>query len=288
MRATEPAAYTAARLARIAEEALRASGALGEIPTPLAAVREAAGIRALEPVTALTGPGPVRGLPFLGALWFEERIAFVDPAQSLPRRRFTEAHEIAHALCPWHEAVLRADTRAELFGPVVDAIEREANACAGMLIFQAEHFAAQVAAVDCSIESALALADTYGASRQATLHRLVETSPAAAAMLLVGRFPRRDGTLPVWRSVESAAFRRRHGAAKRDYPGGLAAGGLLAELVESARTSRGPASGIVSLGDDPRGRPMRAQAYYNRHVFLVLLVERRLLAVSAGRTGPGS
>ena len=263
--------YTLGRLDSIVEDALRDAGVLGVLPTPLEAIREIAGVRSLEPTSALPPEAGEARERLLGALWYEERAMYVDERQSAPRRHFTEAHELVHALCPWHEAVLRQDTEDELFRPVVDALEAEANAGAGLLIFQGAAFAERAAAHPRSLPAALALASEHGASRHATLHHYVTNDPASAAMLTVGRFARRDGSLPVWRSVESPSFRRRHGRAASHYPGGLRAGTGLHALVESARTSSSCPREIVRLGEAPRGRRLVAEALYNRHAFLVLL-----------------
>jgi hypothetical protein len=265
--------YAARRIEAIAEAALREAGVLGTLPTPLAALREVARVRACEPMPAL--PAAVVGSgarePLLGAFWFEERAMFVDERQSAPRRRFTEAHELMHALCPWHEAVLREDTERELFRPVADAIEAEANAGAGLLIFQGGEFLRRAGEGPCRLETALALAAEHGASKHATLHHYAQTHRGAVAMLCCGRFPRRDGSLPVFGSVESAAFRRRHGRAAALYPAGLAAGSGLRAVAEAARVTSGCAAERVRLGEMSRGRPVLAQAHYNRHAFLVLL-----------------
>jgi IrrE N-terminal-like domain len=265
--AVEP--YTHARLEAIVDGALAASGALGVVPTPLDAVARHAGVSAVRPVAAL--PAEIRGSrrEILGALWFEERVLYVEPRQSPPRRRFTEAHELVHALCPWHAAVLREDTAAELFRPVADAVEAEANAGAGLLILGGSSFARRAASAPCSIATARALAERYGASVHATLHHYVQTHAAAVAMLLVGRFPRKDGSLPVWSSVESAAFLDRHGHAAARHPAGVEAGTALHGLLEAARRSSGSPAAVLRLG----GQRFAAEARYNRHAFLVLLRE---------------
>jgi IrrE N-terminal-like domain len=262
-------AFTTRRLERIAEDALAGAGVLGTLPTPLEALHPIAGIRAVEPIPALPGRVRTPGRDLLGALWFEERTIFIEEAQSEPRRRFTEAHELMHALCPWHEVVLREDTSDELFRSTADQIEAEANAGAGMLLFQGRHFAARVASERPSISAALALAREYGASVHAALHHYVVTHAAALAMLLVGRFPRRDGSLPVWRSVESRRYRRRFDRAAAAFPGGLLPGSPLRELVEAARCADEPAVARLPWGAGA-GR-VRAHAHYNRHTFLVLL-----------------
>jgi IrrE N-terminal-like domain len=257
----EAARYTRTRLERIADEALRRAGALGVAPTPLDAVAAAAGIH-VEPVAALTR---AEDRPLLGALWFEERTLFLERRQSAVRRRFTQAHELMHALCPWHRAVLRTDTEAELFGRTRAAVEAEANAGAGLLVFGGSGFSRPSGPL--SIDGAMALAARHEASVHATLHHCVQADHGTSALLVAGRYPQRDDSLPVWRSIESAAFRRRFGRAARMVGGALAAGSPLRELAARARTAKEPPATTVWLG----GSPAAAQAHDNRHAVFVLL-----------------
>jgi hypothetical protein len=257
--AADVSPHALARLTAIVDRALERSGALGVRPTPLEALRRHAGIELVEH----------GGLPeeVLGALWFEERLMYVRSGQSTPRRTFTEAHELVHALCPWHRAVLRRDTEAELFRPVRDAIEAEANAGAAMLLFQGSAFAGLAAAEPPSLAAVRALAEAHGASLHATLHHYTQSRPDAVAMLTAGRFPRKDRSLPVWRCVESGAFRERFGPAAALAPGGLAPGSALRDLAEAARTAGDAPAIAVGRG----ARRLRAEAHYNRHAFLVLV-----------------
>jgi hypothetical protein len=256
--AAELTPFTAARLGALVHAALRDAGALGVLPTPLDAVRAAAGIELVDDAEL--------GDDVLGALWFERRTVYVNPAQPLHRRRFTEAHEIVHALCPWHHAALREDTAAELFGPAKEAIEAEANAGAAMLIFQAAAFAQLAGERPCTIEGVRSLAAVHGASVHATLHHFAQSHPEPVAMLAVGRFPAKDGTLPVWRGVESPSFRARLGRAAALAPDGIRPGTPLHRLVERARVGDvAPAHGLAGTA------PARMEAHYNRHAFLVLI-----------------
>jgi hypothetical protein len=256
--AAELAPYTSARVGSLVHAALRDAGALGVLPTPLDAVREAAGIELVHDAGL--------GAEVLGAMLFEERTIYVNPNQALHRRRFTEAHEILHALCPWHHAALREDTAAELFGPAKEAIEAEANAGAAMLIFQGGGFARLAGELPCTIEGVRSLAAVHGASVHATLHHFAQSHPAAVAMLAVGRFPARDGTLPVWRGVESPSYRARAGRATSLAPDGVRPGTPLHRLVERARVGDvAPAHGRAGASR------ARMEAHYNRHAFLVLI-----------------
>jgi IrrE N-terminal-like domain len=260
--------HTRGRLERIAERALGEAGVAGVLPTPLEEVQRAAGIRARHDIAALPRALATPGRQLLGALWFERREVYVDLAQPEPRRRFTDAHEAMHALCPWHEAVLREDTDAELCRETSLAIEAEANFGAGLLIFQGRRFAERIADAPRDMATVLALADEHGASRQATLHHFAQHHPAPVALLSIGRFPQRDGCLPVWRTVASPAFRRRFGRLGAD----LALGRPLRELVEAARRFAAPAAARLRMPDGSGTmRRWTAEAHYNRRSFLVLV-----------------
>jgi hypothetical protein len=252
--------YTRTRIARLCADALRRSGALGVLPTPLEAVHELAGVQ----LERLPVREPLRER-LLGAVWFEERALFVRAGQSAARRRFTEAHENAHLLCPWHAAVLRVDTADELFGPLASGIEAEANYGAGQLIFQGARFAEEAGAHERSLHTPFALARIYGASRHAAAYHYAESHRDAVALVIAGRWPDATGRLPVWRTVESPAFTRRHGRLPATW---LRAGaGQLADAIEAARSTTKPVQASVD--------GFRVEVANNRHCHLVLVTDRR-------------
>jgi hypothetical protein len=263
-----PPSFTRARIARLCAEALRRSGALGVLPTPLDAVLDVAGVRdriELERV-------PVRiAERLLGGVWFEQRTLFVDDRQSAARRRFTEAHEAVHLLCPWHAAAMRLDTAAELFGSLVRGIEAEANFGAGQLIFQGDAFHAEALEGERSLRTPFALAERFGASHHAAAHHYVEGHPEPVAMVVAGRWPDADGALPVWRSIESPGFLRRFGRLATCLSGGplAARDGPLAGPIEEARRSSEPVAATLRLAD----RRLRAEVFNNRHCHLVFVAE---------------
>jgi hypothetical protein len=287
----ELTSFTRERIARACDDALRRAGVVGVLPTPLDAVRDALGIYESD-----AAPGGVAGV--LGALWFDERMLFVERRQSRVRQRFTAAHELAHAVCPWHEAVLRLDTSAELFDGVAKGVEAEANLGAGQILFQGSTFALEAQSHGSSLITPFALAGRYGTSRQAAAHQYVETHAGVVAMLVAGRWPGPDGCLPIWRSIESGAFRERYGSFARSLSGGLAVrdaeGAQLAAAIEGARTSSGPVEAVVTLLDrGGRARRFSAEVVNNRHCHLVFVAEqsRRLAqrrGASAGRVASGA
>ena len=242
--------YTRARIAALCAEALRRSGALGVLPTPLQAVHELAGVE----IGRLPVSGPLRER-LLGAVWFEERALFVRAGQSAARRRFTEAHETAHLLCPWHAAALRVDTAAEL-SPLATGLEAEANYGAGRLIFQGDRFALEAAAHERSLRTPFALAGVYGASRHAAAYHYAETHGDAVALVVAGRWADASGRLPVWRTVASASFSGPVPALRVEGP--------LGEAIEAARSTNEPIETTVD--------GLRAEVANNRHCHLVLLL----------------
>ena len=259
--------FTRARIERLCADALRRAGLAGVVPTPLDALAAAAGVR-----ERIELPPRAR---VLGALWFEERALFVERTQSRARRRFTEAHEIGHLLCPWHRAAVRLDTAGELFGALGVGIEAEANLAAGELIFQGGRFTAEAAAGERSLRTPLALADAYGASGHAAAHHYVERHADAMALLIAGRWPDAGGRLPVWRSVESRAFAASVGPLAGRLPHVPATGAApLAEAVEAARRSSVPVPGALTVG----GRTLRAEVVNNRHCHLILVTVGRTTA----------
>ncbi|MGZ8647730.1 MAG: ImmA/IrrE family metallo-endopeptidase [Solirubrobacteraceae bacterium] len=256
------APFTRARIERLCSDAVRRAGLAGVLPTPLDALAEALGVR--ERVEL---PPQAR---VLGALWFEQRALFVERTQSRARRRFTEAHELGHLLCPWHRAIVRLDTAGELFGSCAVGIEAEANLAAGELIFQGPRFTAEAAEHERSLRTPLALADAYGASGHAAAHHYVERHAEPLALLVAGRWPDASGRLSVWRSVESPAFAAAFGRLAEHLPH-VGVRGPLGDALEAARRSSEPVATAIALG----GRTFRAEVLNNRHCQLILVAGGR-------------
>ncbi len=245
--------FTERRLAAVAEQALRRAGVLGVLPTPLEAVQRVAGVLHRADIRALPPELAMAGRPLLGALWYEARTVYVDLSQSEPRRRFTDAHEAIHALCPWHRAVLRRDGEDELFRATRATIEAEANFGASLLLFQGEAFRRRVGRERCTVALAQTLAEEHGASLQATLHHHVQHHDGEAALVVTGRDPRKDGALPVWTTAQSPAFARAHPSLGPQLAIGIARGTPLREVIEAARTGDAQATRCRSERDATSG-----------------------------------
>ena len=284
----EPAltTFTRQRISQLAEDALRRADVAGVFPTPLEAVQGVLDIRDRIDVAGL--PDVVRASKpslakrVLGAVWFEEKTVFIDMSQSEPRRRFTDAHEAVHVMCPWHEKTLALlDTEDELVRRTALApIEIEANFGAGHLIFQGGRFHRHALEDQVSIRAPLALADSYGASRNAAVHYYAQEHPDAVALLVAGLRTNGDGSLPVWRSVESKSFGERFGRLADLLPGRRlrvveGADAPLAGILREARLAVDPPQTDISLPDlGGRSRRFVAEAFHNTYVNLVLVSER--------------
>jgi hypothetical protein len=278
--------FTRRRIESLAEALLQRAGVIGILPTPVEAIETAVGVRERIDIAELPedllAQRPAGWERVLGAALLEERTIFIDGALPPARRRFTEAHEIAHLMCTWHEAALMVDTEQTLFRDTQSHIEAEANYAASYLLFQGHRFHQRVLGEGTSIAVPLGLAKEYGASLHSTMHYYVEGHSEMIALLVAGRYSDVNGKLPVWRTVESPLFLQRFGPLTTQLATGSAetldAVGII--LAASHRSAQPPAA-TVSLLDGSRERvPFRVEAFFNRRCHFLLVTELR--AVVAG------
>src|SRR4051794_29151259 len=178
-----------AHVARYARGALIAADALHVVPTPLDQVGAALKLHPPQDLFDLADAPPglkerVKGLAgkVLGALAVRERTVYLDRTQSFPRQRFTHGHELGHRGLPWHEPAYFADDRGTLDPDTLQELEAEASAFSAELLFNLDRFTEQAHAARLGLATPLELADTYEASRRATVRRYVEDSPRACAL----------------------------------------------------------------------------------------------------------
>jgi IrrE N-terminal-like domain len=270
----------------LVEETLQRARVIDELPTDLEAVREAAGVEEILDMSALpdelAARKPAKWKRILGAFWYQQKTVFIDRSESSARQRFTDAHEAVHALCPWHEVVIRLDNRDTLEGRgQIEVVEAEANYGSGHILFQGHRFHRRALLEQVSIRTPLELVGDYGASRHAAIHYYVEEHPDEVALLVAGRLKRLDGSVPIWRSIESPSFRKRFGRLEDRLPGRklkLTEGddAPLARICIEAQVSLDPPSTKLSI-PDLRGRRRRfvAEAFYNQHCYFILVASER-------------
>ena len=201
--------------------ALEEAGVAGIIPTPLeevvkvSAVDSFVDVRYLPPDMALRRRGKLHRI--LGAVSFSERVAFVDPQQSRNRIRWTEAHELAHALLPWHTRNAYLDNRVTLSHKAHETQEREANLAASHLIFQGQVFFDRATSYRTGIAVPIHLARAFDASLHSTIRYYAELHPDPVAMVYASNHPQGDWSSIIY-SVASPSFRSRYGDPKRVFP----------------------------------------------------------------------
>lgn len=266
------------------DSALRNAGVPGIIPTPLDAVAKAAGISEIIDISRLPDDIAARKPPalkrILGALLHRERVALVDLSQCSPRARLTEAHEIGHQIILWHQAAFQLDDEERLLGRTRDQLEREAYLAGGHLLFQGEHFWRRALDYQVSIGTPVALAPEYGASLHATIRYYVLHHPKPVAVLVAGRYLNRDGSVPVWESVDSPSFLAKFGTLAGRMAGQLMIadgdGQPLGDIAMKAMSGEQAAAKDVLIPDmTGEQRLFVAEAFHNRYNLFVMVTEKK-------------
>lgn len=275
--------YTRRRLLQLSLSALKSADVEGIVPTPLEAVAAAAGVQEILDISdipdVVAAQKPAAWKQILGAFMYKERVVFVDRSQHEPRERFTEAHETAHRLIPWHEGCYELDNEVGLFGHTQDHLDLEANAVAAYLIFQGLGFQERALDFAVSIETPVALAEDFRASLHAAIRYYTEHHPDPIALLILGRFPGATRTLPIWHSIESESYRTRFGRLSEFFPDGRLRldGGdenSLGALASRTLVNPDPVCRSELLLPDLRGEPasMVSECFFNRRCVFVMLV----------------
>jgi transcriptional regulator with XRE-family HTH domain len=275
------------RVASVAERALEWAGGVDVLPTPLEEVAKAAGVMKISATDDLpeeiVAQKPRVWKRILGAVLFREKTIYIDSdSQIAPRAKFTLAHETAHALLPWHEALYRFDDERQLFFETRNELELEANYAAAHLIFQGHRYHERALQSQVSINAPIALAEHYDASLHASIRYYVENHPDPVAVLVAGRYEQYDGTLPVWTSFESDSFNEQFGRFADQLPSaGLPVTGADVPLGRVAAEVR-DADGVVSenlllLNIDGEAKRFLAEGFFNQYsVFIMVSPQKRL------------
>jgi Zn-dependent peptidase ImmA (M78 family) len=154
---------------RGAKRAREARRDLGLDPTaPLGCLLSVVEERVGLPVVVARLPGDVAG-----ACWRdgEREVLWVNGAHPAPRRRFTLAHELAHALCG-HDGALEVDSVQTLSGATTSPLEIQANAFAAELLLPRAAVEALLDHEPC-LDELVVLAAHYGVSALVALFRLI-------------------------------------------------------------------------------------------------------------------
>jgi transcriptional regulator with XRE-family HTH domain len=275
------------RVAAVAERALEWAGVVDMVPTPLDELATAAGITEVKEAAELpedvVAQKPRVWKRVLGAIVFPAKTIYIDRENQIePRANFTQAHETAHMLLPWHAAAFRIDDEKQLFYGTRDGLELEANYAAAHVIFQGHRYHERALQNEVSIATPIDLAGQYGASLHASIRFYVERHPDPVAVLVAGRYTQFDGTLPIWTSFESDSFLQRFGRFVDQLPGA----GLpvvepdlpLGQIAATVREAAGVVSDTITLVDSHGdARRFVAEGFFNRYsVFIMVSPYRRV------------
>lgn len=103
----------------------------------------------------------------------DRRRILIDADQPTLKHRWNEAHEIGHAIIPWHQGLM-GDDDLTLVPSCHQIVESEANLAAGRLLFLRDRFVNEARQLTGGIGSVRALAKRYGNTTTSTLWRYVE------------------------------------------------------------------------------------------------------------------
>jgi len=134
----------------------------------------------------------------------------IDTALPDLKKRWTEGHEVAHSLIPWHAHYLFGDNRSTLSLSCHERIEAEANYGAGRLLFPLRSFSDLRQSSPLTLARVREIAKHFGNTITSTLWRCVEAEERPS-FGVVGGHPHglRDGRPAVEHLIRSKAFEQR-------------------------------------------------------------------------------
>jgi Zn-dependent peptidase ImmA (M78 family) len=181
-------------ISALADHAIRKAGAIGRLPTPMDDLISAAGVRDepnpnalqesfLASLAASARNGfqlalqKIRGIADL-----RERVVHVPNNSTPPRLLFAKGHELGHQVIPWQQMNIGyQDDNFSLSPETEDLFDIEANFFSAEVIFQGTGFRKRALDYKASLDTAFYLANEHGASKHATLRRLIEESDELVA-----------------------------------------------------------------------------------------------------------
>jgi hypothetical protein len=278
------------------EEVLRRSGVKGTIPTPLHEVARWVDIREVLDIGEFNNvlrdehrrrrsPGAVLKR-FVGAVFFDPKVVLVDTSKPEEMQRWTEAHELAHKLLPWHVESSYRDDDLTLSRETKEQMEREASAGGAHLLFQGSHFWDESLSYKQGLAVPVALARSYGASLTATIRYYVETHHAPVGLLCASQYVQNRSRRIAY-SQQSSAFEARFGPVAGLFPNRLPVDGQtlppsVSIAVHDASNSRSIGHGEMHCMDlNGELVELNVETFYNGYnLFLLVIPHRR---VSLGR-----
>lgn len=276
-------------IARIAEVLLVRGHCIDVLPTPLERLFE------ISRIEELTLPAPEERSFFAqlqrdtqaairtwmqkirGVADLRQRVVYIAPDHSRPRRHFVRGHELGHQVLPWHRVKGGyVDDNSTLKPQVKILFEAEASLFSSEIIFQGRHFVPRARDYRASFSSIFHLSGMHGASNHATFWRFVEEQdePVAGLAFYPSDMWDPHAQRPIfhlWKIVSSTPFKRRFGAMAFDYrlpPDHPWLEGL---------TQGGVAEGTMAISCDGSSSIFLWESWWNNYALLVMLRKRPVL-----------
>ena len=187
---------SADEVSKYAMRTLRAADAIGQLPTPIDDLSNAAAIGSLkidedvkQDFSARLEGATKRAFESMwqkirGIADLRERVTYVDENTTSPRIRFAKGHELGHAVLPWHRLDPgRFDDDKGLSWEAEEIFDMEANFFSAEVIFQGGNFTRIVRDYAVSFDSIFHIADMHDASCHATAWRYVEEQDESVALV---------------------------------------------------------------------------------------------------------
>lgn len=271
----------------LSESALQAAGVIDVLPTPLEQVAKVAGIAEVVNIgdlpDELAAARPRGFRQILGAYLYRAETAFVDLSQPVGRQRFIFGHETGHKIIPWHAQAFHLDDEKRIFLDANEELEEEANFAASLLMFQGARFHARALDYETSLQAPISLAGQFGASFHASIRFYAEHHPEPVALIVAGRLPRSDRTVPILLSVESTAFSERFGPFRSHMPiRGVPLGPDIAHPIGALATAAYNSSDVASEKmklTDLAGNAVtcNVETFDNQHCLFIMASPRTLV-----------
>lgn len=271
---------------------LTKADAFDKLPTPIERLFEIARIQEIEDLPEadssflsslseralnafFVGRQKIRGMADI-----RKRVVYIPKNDKRPRILFAQGHELGHQCMPWHNlGSAYQDDNYSLCPDVRVLFEQEANDFSAETIFQGEsRFRRRAREYHTDLNSALHLADVYGASKQATAWHFAEEQDHAVAAIYY--YPHKFRTdefgkpvLIYWKAVASPKFLGDYADIK--LPDQLesihpwATAQFTDKIVSGTDVFRYDAKNKVTLDWD---------SWWNRYTLIVLLRRRHILS----------
>lgn len=215
----------------------------------------------------------VRKLELRGLYLPDRKRILVDSGLPSVKQRWTEAHEIAHSLIPWHQGLLMGDPISTLSPECREETEAEANFGASELLFLGGRFESEIKDRDLKMSTVRDLSKLFGNSLTATLWRVVElTFPDRPMVGAVTKKPSQLLGLSITENLEACRYLLRSRAFFERF-GELSAEALLRLLQVYCRDKRGGPLGEATVRiRDRSGAPQlfHFETFWNSHDALTL------------------